>query len=712
MATNPKEIEQVEAARVRARRGNLLGDARGEADSKMLKDAFIATASYEALVHRTDYNFVVGRRGAGKSALFEKISEHLRSQQGITLIQERPEDLDAFAFQETLKKVAPDYRTARIITRLTWKGQILTAALRSLREHYRTRKLREAAFLDEYFARHRDVFDRKGTARSVYLLRQTLKAGVATDELPRAIVDQYDINRLQSIVEECLKEIGLRLVFLYDGLDEGWIPTPGATAVLGGLAKAAADFADHESNIHCILFVRDNMLRALAHYDGDFARHIEGNIMRLHWDENSLLSLVAARLRAALGVARENDIKVWNRFAQRELKDREGFRKCLQYTLYRPRDLIVLLNKAVAVAASGNRDTIVETDVEATAIEISQTRLLDLYKEYDEVLPGLRHFVSLFKGRIAADSFGNILSLLDEALARVDNSEIGERDFALLGSGQEIFSALYSVGFIGVADTGSGRFVFCHDGSNSSLSTIERTRKVIVHPCYWKALEIRSDVAAEAVLGEVDDEQDERRVGPTVETEVQDLRLKRLGQIVEELPRIKVGLDDTKRLETWVRNALQVLFSGSLSNVEVQRSEGSLTQCRIMATNIAERGFWKRVLDNYKSRQVLVEISNDVEVTEDALGKAALSLSDNFGSLLLFVTRNPSEGLTDLERRWVKELWNQQRKMVLIVPAHMLARAQSKLRAKKKRVDYADELLDKRLDTFERDYVNASTRRR
>ena len=51
------------------------------------------------------------------------------------------------------------------------------------------------------------------------------------------------------------------------------------------------------------------MLRALAHYDGDFARHIEGNIMRLHWDENSLLSLVAARLRAALGVTRENDIK-------------------------------------------------------------------------------------------------------------------------------------------------------------------------------------------------------------------------------------------------------------------------------------------------------------------------------------------------------------------------------------------------------------------
>lgn len=630
----------------------------------------------------------------------------------MALIQERPEDLDAFAFQEALKKVAPDYRTARIITRLTWKGQILTAALRSLREHYRTRKLQEAAFLNEYFARHRDVFDQKGTARSVYLLRQTLRTGVATDELPRTIVERYEINRLQSVVEDCLKEIGLRLIFLYDGLDEGWIPTPGATAVLGGLAKAAADFADHESNIHCILFVRDNMLRALAHYDGDFARHIEGNIMRLHWDENSLLSLVAARLRAALGVTRENDIKVWNRFAQRELKDREGFRKCLQYTLYRPRDLIVLLNKAVAVAAIANRDTIIDADVEATATGISQTRLLDLYKEYDEVLPGLRHFVSIFKGRAASDSFGNVLFILGEALSRVSNSELGERDFALLGSGHEIFSALYSVGFIGVADVGSGRFVFCHDGSNSSLNDIEHTRKVIVHPCYWKALEIRSDVAAESVLGEIDDEQDEKRVGATVANEVQDLRVKRLGQIVEELHRIKVVPDDSKRLETWVRNALQVLFSGALSNIEVQRSDGSPSQCRMIATNIAERGVWKRVLEDYKSRQVLIEISNDTEVTEDMLGKAALGLSGHFGNFLLFVTRNPSEGLTDSERRWVKEIWNQHRKMVLIVPAHMLARAQSKLRAKKKRVDYADDLLGKRLDTFERDYVNASVRRR
>ena len=55
--------------------GNVLGAARAEVDT-LLARAFIETPAYRALIQNTDYNFVVGRRGTGKSALFQKVREY------------------------------------------------------------------------------------------------------------------------------------------------------------------------------------------------------------------------------------------------------------------------------------------------------------------------------------------------------------------------------------------------------------------------------------------------------------------------------------------------------------------------------------------------------------------------------------------------------------------------------------------------------------
>lgn len=57
--------------------GNLLGSPRAESDN-LLDRTFVETSDYHALTAKVDFNFVVGRRGAGKSALFRKAGEFLR----------------------------------------------------------------------------------------------------------------------------------------------------------------------------------------------------------------------------------------------------------------------------------------------------------------------------------------------------------------------------------------------------------------------------------------------------------------------------------------------------------------------------------------------------------------------------------------------------------------------------------------------------------
>jgi hypothetical protein len=232
----------------------------------------------------------------------------------------------------------------------------------------------------------------------------------------------------------------------------------------------------------------------------------------------------------------ESEVKVWNRFAYRELHNREGFAKCLRYTLFRPRDILVLLNEAYINALREGRDAIIERDIDKSATSISQHRLEDLCKEYDKVLPGLRLFVSSFRGQPAHQSVSSVVAHLQYVADNSDYSKVADRDLVLFENGGEMFSALYSVGFIGLKDGVSGNYSFCHDGSRSALVSIDAKRATLVHPCYWKALDASVTSEAEDSLIEVNDE-----YAVTATDEPSKLRLQRLGQLPEELSGISLG---------------------------------------------------------------------------------------------------------------------------------------------------------------------------
>ena len=349
--------------------GNLLGGGRAEADISMLGRAFVETPAFKALTETQDFNFIVGRRGTGKSALFAKTKDHYAAQNNILLISDRPPEHHTLDLQRLLGATGYDYRPLRAITRLLWRIHLLLETadrLRALRHRFAKVATGDQRLLLDYLTAHAALLRQSGIARCAAMLGLASGETKHAIEIPAWLATQLQVDRLQTAVKSALATAGLQAIALYDGLDEGWVPDTIATAVIGGLALASADFTDAQVGIFPMLFIRDNMFRALAHLDSDFTRHLEGHTLRLHWDENSLFHLVAQRLRVALHVDDvENDVKVWNRFAHRELKDREGFESCLHHTLYRPRDILNLLNEAYANAARDNRTEVVGGDVEA-----------------------------------------------------------------------------------------------------------------------------------------------------------------------------------------------------------------------------------------------------------------------------------------------------------------------------------------------------------
>jgi energy-coupling factor transporter ATP-binding protein EcfA2 len=122
------------------------------------------------------------------------------------------------------------------------------------------------------------------------------------------------------------------------------------------------------------------------------------------------------------------------------------------------------------------------------------------------------------------------------------------------------------------------------------------------------------------------------------------------------------------------------------------------------------------IVDNYKYdvRQFIIEAKNFEIVDATEFRQAWGYLKGPYGRCLMMVTRSQQDhGVTERERDLIKEGYDfYPNKLVVLMPARVLSRALQKMRSKKEnRDDYIIDMLEKRLDAYERDYVHLKTTR-
>ena len=591
--------------------GNLLGAIRAEKD-QLLDTSFVETSEYRAVIDSDDINFVVGRRGTGKTAIFKQATSYFSELKGVLLHTEHPREYEAMNIISSLDASGESsYRMLRTIAGVAWTVHLLFKVLEMLLQYW---KLKDCEKLICYKNEFSFLMMDDSVSRCSDIIKHFSSEVSSVKEIPGKIASGVRLRELENIVRDSLYNEGLRAVFMFDGLDEGWLPTSIASnSVIGGLANAISEFEDRKTNIHGVLFLRDNMFRALAHFDEDASRHIEGNTIRLHWNEDNLFYLVTNRLRMRLQLGSENNTKIWNRFAARELKGREGFVFCLRLTLHRPRDILVLLNRAYLEAERGNRTSLVKSDIESTAKQVSLDRLSDLKKEYLYVFPGLDLFISLFEGQKAVSTVGEVVDVIDSAIGSVSYCRQGESDFALLENGRKVLFALFSVGFLGVENSRGNRFVFRHDGARMTSANQTDSSKVAIHPCYWRALDVQNKGEEESernIIFEVYDDYE------TVDSkEAKDIRTRQLGDVIADLSeavRSKSQRIFTKK----ILRIVKVLFSGDV--VEPVSlcldGEGERGVSCIVGRNGSQNSFWRRLENDYNlnSIQILPVLDNEI----------------------------------------------------------------------------------------------------
>ena len=538
------------------------------------------------------------------------------------------------------------------------------------------------------------------------VLRGAIDSSVSAEENIADLSAKLDIDEIEVELFDIFGKSKKSIVLLIDRLDEGYTPDQMGVAISDGFVQSVIDLnSKFKSDVRGLVFLRDNMFRSISINDPDFTRNIEGQVLRLHWDEYALFNMVCNRLKVAYSIEQENTTKIWNSFSAREMKGREGFRNALRLTLYRPRDILVLLNNAYLNARSQNRNEIILDDIDVSAKSISDNRLNDLEKEYESIFPALRLFTSAFSSGSSKLSVLEARQIVSNILDKDDHEIELQRDLSIFENPEQVLQRLYGIGFVGLYDGTSSSFVFCHDGRDPSKD-VSKDTKMLIHPCYWLALNLNDNALekdqAESIYDEYDIE---------ISSITEEQRQTRIGKIIEEIKRVEHGRPGCIEYEDWCLQALKLIFAGTLSNIELHPNKNGRQQRDIVATNMATTPVWERILRDYGSRQVIFEIKNYESLSGDEYRQMNSYLSNEHGSLGFIITRASDNNLVKgKELNWAQELYfNHNKKMVIKLSERYLTKHLSKLRSPQKH-DAANIELNKLIDTYIRKYLIIKTK--
>lgn len=678
-------------------RGNTLGDVRAENDHAMLDTAFYDWQDYKILFEAEDRFLVVGRRGTGKSALTYRLQKEWREKKSFVVVI-APDEEDVFGLRAAASRYGSTLTRIRAAVKTGWRYALIMEIADKLEQYYKTQKEVVSSPLNLPLKRWRAL-----GSNVISRLRKTLNEKIVPDEAPEdsisELASRLDVNNLGIALEQILQSTAKKVMVLVDRLDEGYESDDIGIGIVDGIIYGSDELKNRSSNVRTILFLRDNIFRSIQEMDQDFTRNVEGSVLRLHWDIQELFYLVCRRIKKALNLEIENNLKVWNHVTANELHGKEGFKTCLKLTLYRPRDLISLLNTAFYNARKQGRQTLIIADIEASSKHISEIRFDDLRKEYSSVFPGILEITRVIGSHGPTLQIDRVRELIAEITTNTKDYATHQH-LKILGSPDEVIKSLYGIGFLGLRDSTTENILFSYDGKKSD-QVFSDSAVLFVHPCYWGALGLTQETFDQNAAERIFDEYE-----ITISSQVKEQRDQMIGRLISELGNIELGQDHASEFEDWCKRSLEFIIARKLTNMQLKPNGNASARRDLVGTNMATEGFWQRIREDYSSRQVVFEIKNFEKLGVDEYRQCASYLGNEYGRLGFIVCRDSQKELSKgAELDAFQEYYSKQKQLIIKLTASFLVGLLSKLRSPQK-FDTIDDSLSKHLDSHIRLYAN------
>lgn len=308
-----------------------IGDPTAENEMTTLSTYFLATDQFSKAL-RGEVNLVVGRKGAGKTALFIRMRDKIRSDKRNVVVDLKPEGYQLLKLKEDILTHLAQGASHHLVTAF-WEYLILLEITYKLLEkdqnaHKFNHEIRdlylelERAYRTEGYSAEGDFSERllalSQRIAQDYGQRYGSADGtkLSTDQVTQ-LVYSHDVKNLRKQVSAYL-EHKQGVWVLFDNLDKGW-STQGVDVVdamvlrclIDAGRKVERDMRKAGHTVHCIVFIRNDVYEHLMRQSADYGKEMR---VTLDWtDPDMLRELLRLRLVSSLP-NESNDLafdKIW-----------------------------------------------------------------------------------------------------------------------------------------------------------------------------------------------------------------------------------------------------------------------------------------------------------------------------------------------------------------------------------------------------------------
>lgn len=537
----------------RLRSGFNLGGEAAEADG-LLDEAFIESDDFRIIASKTEHKcFLVGRTGAGKSAVLQRIEEinpdhvirinpenlslpYITNLQAIRYLDSLEINLDTF--WQTL------WRHVLLVEILKHRynvdGQIAkTNVLQNLRAKFKNDRAKQAAlaYLEEFEGRFwceadervRDItnrfterieaaggagFDVAGVGKAT----AEVSGGSETSQETKLqqvarfqrVVNETQLARLNKMIDVLDDDIlesphDFRYVII-DDLDKEWVDERIANDLIRCLFSTVYSL-QHVRHLKVLVALRTNIFQELdfGKRGGGQEEKLRALVLEVQWTRAALIDLLDERTRVA---ARKFGLDI-NSFSEFLPNSNSTMGRPIDYildrTLLRPRDALAFANECFKVGIG--KDRLAWADIKTAERAYSSGRLLALRDEWKGTYPGIHEVIEKFRRgrvRMTRDEFQE---RLDDAILLLSDGKF-EGVSWLTNASQSLFTSgadaswaelyqpmvriLFSIGLIGISPQRSDAPVFFGDDAMfvEQQSNLDRARYFYVQRTYQLSLDM------------------------------------------------------------------------------------------------------------------------------------------------------------------------------------------------------------------------------
>lgn len=408
------------------------GASAAENEFRELAEYYLDTEQFHRAL-RGEVRIVIGRKGAGKTAIFAQVRDRTRQNSQNVVLDLLPDGYQLLKFKEMVLKFLGAGSLEHTITAF-WEYLLLLEICHKLIQkdridHTRDRRLfqpyRDLANLyqtDEYVVEG-DFSERLSTllqqitddyqAKYESEMERSLKQKEVTELLYR-----HDVNALRGHVVDYLRHKD-RVVILFDNIDKGW-PTHGLSsadvsivrALLEATRKLERQFGRNEIRCSALTFLRNDVYELLVRETPD--RGKEGHVA-LDWSDRDLLREMIRRRLLYSGMLDSPFEELWPRICASHVAGEESSQFLIDRCLMRPRALIDLANYCLGFAVNLGHTKIQVSDIEKGLAAFSADLVRDIGYEISDVFPEAENVLYAFIGEPETFSSAALSQTLEQS---------------------------------------------------------------------------------------------------------------------------------------------------------------------------------------------------------------------------------------------------------------------------------------------------------